>query len=86
MGVVKECQIQHDEHKGPDVVNTDSLSMEGDDGVSVEPRGVRRLSGHRVGRSVVTEEETLSSGHLRGQGSAHSALVLPGQDATRSRS
>lgn len=40
---------------------------------------MRRLRGHQVGRSAVTEEETLSSGHLRGQGGTQSALVLLGE-------
>jgi hypothetical protein len=72
--VVRGRQVQHDEHEGPDVVNTDGLNVESGDGVGVEPEGVGSLGGHRRWRSTTTEEETLSGGQLSGQGGAHSVL------------
>jgi hypothetical protein len=72
---VRGCRIQHDEHEGPDAVNTGSLSVE----VNVEAGGVGSLRGHLGGGgSVAAEEDALHDRHLRGQGSAYDALVFLG--------
>jgi hypothetical protein len=49
--VVGGRRVQHNEHKGPDVVNLDNLSMKGDDGVGVEPKvwGVSGVTDGGVG-------------------------------------
>lgn len=38
--VVRGHWVQHNGHKGPDVVNPGGLSVEGGDGVSIKPRSV----------------------------------------------
>jgi hypothetical protein len=38
--VVGGRRVQHNRHKGPDVVNLSGLSVKGDDGVGVKPGGV----------------------------------------------
>jgi hypothetical protein len=77
--VVRGRQVQHDEHEGPGVVNTDDLNVESGDGVGVKSEGVGSLRGHQRWRSTTTEEETLSDGQLSGQGGAYSMLLLPGE-------
>ena len=52
------------------------MSMEGGDGVGVEPGDVGRLRGYWWRGVTATEEEALRGGHLGGQGGAHGTLLL----------
>lgn len=59
------------------------MSMEGGDGVGVEPGDVGRLRGYWWRGVTATEEEALRGGHLGGQGGAHGAFALPGGGDSR---
>jgi hypothetical protein len=47
--VVGRRRVQHNGHEGPNVVKLGGLSVEGGDGVGVEPGDVVSLKGHRLG-------------------------------------
>jgi hypothetical protein len=79
--VVGGRRVQHNGHEGPDVVETGSLRMKGDDVVGVESRGDGCLG---VGRRCLRgdrrmTEESLSSSHLGDQSGAHGSLLLHGE-------
>lgn len=77
--VVRGCQVQHNGHEGPRVVDPDDLSLEGGDDVGVELGGMRSLVGHRgvlMGNWWAAEEEVLRGGYLGGQGYTHGTLLL----------
>ena len=59
--VVGGCRVQHDGHKGPYVVNPSGLGMEGDDGVSVESRGMGEHGDLPLG--VAQREGAVCRGH-----------------------
>ena len=60
--------VQHNEHEGPNVVNPDVMSVEGGDGVGVEPEAWGALGAIEGGTTVT--EEALHGGHLGGQDDA----------------
>jgi hypothetical protein len=76
--VVGGRRVQHNGHKGPNVVNPVDLSVKGGDGVGVEPRGVGSLKGHRWRGGTMTEEKALRKGNLGGHDDPHGALALHG--------
>lgn len=80
MRVVVGHRVQHDGHKGPNVVESCGLCMEGSDVVGVESGG--EVGGLRSGRwSLMGDgrrpvDEALSDDHLGGQGGAHGTLLF----------
>jgi hypothetical protein len=75
--VVGGRRVQHNGHKGPDVVESDDLSVESGDVVDVETMGGLGCGrGCLVVNRRMAEEETLRGGHMGGQSSAHGTLVL----------
>jgi hypothetical protein len=77
--VVGGRRVQNDRHKGPNVVKSGGLRVEGGNVVGVESSGKRCLGrwqgGCRGGRRV-PKEETLSRCHMGGGSDTHGALML----------
>jgi hypothetical protein len=89
MRVVGGCRVQHDVHKGSDVVKSGCLGMEGGDVVGVEFEGEGGLGSGRgslMDDRCKAEDETLCGAHLGGQSGAHGMLWLQSENAARSRS